>query len=270
MNAKIFKSPTFASFLSSLKIQRQVIFAIYFKVMKVRFGSNNWGLFLTLMEPMAHVAVFSLIFYFKSRDSYHMEYPIFVMLGILPWLLFKNIVRRSITAISSNRPFFNYPNVRPLDAILARAFLEINIFIFVTASLCLIFYLFGFDAIFKNFVGFVYAIFLVVIMALGFGIIFAVLDSYYHAAQRILNMTFRPLYFMSGIFYPVSIIPEPYRSYFLYNPILQGVLLVRHGHTPEYDDSYANPEYLTVFAFEIFSIGIFYYALHWKNVAEKH
>ncbi len=269
MLRNFFNNPRFSEFSAALKVQSRVVFAIYIKELKARFGQYNLGLLWALLEPMAHVTVFSLIFYMRSKGSQEMDYPIFVMLGILPWILFKNIVRRSVTAITANRAFFNYPNVRPLDAILGRAFLEVNVFIYVTAALCLIFYLAGFDIFFDNFVMFLYASLLIIIMALGFGILFAVLDSYYNSAQKFLNMAFRPLYFLSGIFYPVTIIPEPYLTWFLYNPILQGILLVRNGYNPDYDAEFANPEYLTVFALVVFAAGIFYYSLHWKNVVEK-
>lgn len=269
MLAKILKNSIFDEFLTALNSQRKVVFAIYIKEMQARFGHYNWGILWALLEPMAHVTVFSLLFYFKSRSSEGIEYPIFVMLGILPWLLFKNIIRRSVTAIQANRGIFCYPNVRPLDAILGRVFLEINVFIFVAFSLSLIFYFLGFHVLYENFLKFILATFLIIVMALGFGIIFAVLDSYYNAAQKILTMSFRPLYFASGIFFPISIIPEPYRGYFLYNPVMQSILLMRNAYNEDYDAAYVDPYYLAFFAFSVFAIGIFYYSLHWKNVVEK-
>lgn len=268
MLANIFKKPLLSEFLSALNVQRRVIFAIYIKELKARFGQYNWGLLWALLEPIAHVTVFSLLFYFKSKGSEAIEYPIFVMLGILPWLLFKNIIRRSVTAISANRGLFCYPGVRPIDAILGRVFLEINVFIFVAFTLSLIFYFLGFHVLYENFLKFILAAFLIIIMALGFGIIFAVLDSYYNAAQRILNMIFRPLYFLSGIFFPVDIVPEPYRTYFLYNPLLQSIMLIRNAYNEDYDAAFINPWYLAFFSFTIFAIGIFYYSLHWKNIVE--
>ncbi len=258
-----------AEFLANLKIQRKVIFAIYIKEIKARFGQHNFGMVWALLEPIAHVTVFSLLFYFKSHDSEGIEYPIFVMLGILPWILFKNIVRRSVTAISANRGIFVYPSVRPIDAILGRVFLEINVFIFVSITLTLIFYLLGFNVAYENILAFIIAAFLITIMATGLGILFAVLDSYYRSTQRFINMSFRFLYFMSGIFYPVTIIPEPYLTYFLYNPVLQGVMLMRNSYNPDYDAALINIPYLAFFAFASLAVGMFYYSMHWKNVVEK-
>ena len=143
-------------------------------------------------------------------------------------------------------------------------------FIFVSVTLTLIFYLLGFDIFYQNFLMFIYATFLIVIMATGLGILFAVLDSYYASTQRMINMSFRFLYFLSGIFYPVTIIPEPYLSYFLYNPVLQGIMLLRNSYNPDYDAHLVNPSYLTFVAFTCFAVGIFYYSLHWKKVVEKH
>jgi capsular polysaccharide transport system permease protein len=256
-------------FTSALRLQLMVIFAIYIKEIKARFGRHSIGLVWALLEPIAHVTVFSLLFYFKSHNSEGIEYPIFVMLGILPWLLFKNIIRRSVTAISANRGIFVYPGVRPIDAILGRVFLEINVFLFVSITLTFIFYLLGFDIFYQNFLMFIVSAFLITVMATGLGILFAVLDSYYSSTQRIINMSFRFLYFMSGIFYPVTIIPEPYLSYFLYNPVLQGVMLMRNSYNPEYDADLVNPVYLALVAFTCLAVGLFYYSLHWKNVVEK-
>jgi capsular polysaccharide transport system permease protein len=273
MSAKIVKNSSnkgaIAEFITAARAQSVVIFAMYIKEIKARFGQYNLGFLWALLEPIAHVTVFSLLFYFKSHNSEGIEYPIFVMLGILPWLLFKNIIRRSMTAISANRGIFVYPGVRPIDAILGRVFLEVNIFIFVSITLTFIFYLLGFDVFYQNFLMFIYSAFLIIVMATGLGILFAVLDSYNNATQKFVGMSFRFLYFLSGIFYPVTIIPEPYLSYFLYNPVLQGIMMMRNSFNPEYDATFINPNYLAFVAFTCFAVGIFYYSLHWKNVVEK-
>lgn len=42
------------------------------------------------------------------------------------------------------------------------------------------------------------------------------------------------MYFGSGVLYSINIVPEPYRSYLLMNPIIHNLELIRHSLVPTY------------------------------------
>ncbi len=257
------------NFQEALRIQRRTIFALYFREMLTRFGKYNLGVMWALFEPIVHVAVLSLIFFAASRNTYHFEYPIFVMTGILPWILFKNIISRSLNAVSSNAGLFFYKNVKPIDTILARAVLELNVHIYVTIVLFFIFYLMGFDISFDNFPFYVATILTLFIFALGLGILLSVMAAFSDEVQKIITMSFRPMYFISGIFFSISIVPEPAKTILLYNPMIHAIELVRRGFDSSFDSGNASYSFLFMCAVTSLGLGLYYYHLNWKRIIDK-
>jgi capsular polysaccharide transport system permease protein len=54
----------------------------------------------------------------------------------------------------------------------------------------------------------------------------------------------RPLYFVSGVFFSIEVVPEPYRSWLLLNPLLHANELMRAGFFATCEARYADPGYL--------------------------
>ncbi len=257
------------NFQEALKIQRRTIFSLYFREMLTRFGKYNLGVMWALFEPMVHVAVLSAIFFAASRNTYHFDFPIFVMTGILPWILFKNVVNRSLNAVSANSGLFFYRNVKPIDTILARAFLELNVHICVSICLLSLFYFAGYKVSFDNFPLYVGTILTLFLFALGMGILLAVMASFSDEVHKIVTMSFRPIYFISGIFFSISIVPEPAKTILLYNPLVHAIDLVRKGFDSSFDSGSASYFYLLMCAVSSLGLGLFYYHLNWKRIIDR-
>ncbi|MDX1950116.1 MAG: ABC transporter permease [Rickettsiales bacterium] len=250
-------------------MQRKTIFALYFRELMTRFGKYNLGLIWALLEPITHVTLLSLIFFAVSKNSYQFDYPVFVMTGIMPWILFKNVITRSLNATSVNAGLFFYRNVKPIDTILARAILELNVHIFASSVLLFIFYLIGFDVGFDNFLLYASTILTLFFFSLGLGLFLAVICAFNDDVQKFVTMLFRPLYFISGIFFSISIVPEPSKSILLYNPIIHAIELVRDGFNESFDSGYASYPYLATSALITMGLGLFYYHHNWKRIIDR-
>ena len=53
-------------------------------------------------------------------------------------------------------------------------------------------------------------------------------------SEHILNILMLPLYLISGVIWPVSSMPQPYRNILMFNPIVHGLEAVRQGFVPYY------------------------------------
>lgn len=255
---------------NALKLQKNIVYALYLREQMARFGRYSLGYLWALIEPVVHVVVLSVIFYaFSKKSSGVFEFPMFVMSGIFPWLLFKNVILKSTQSISVNLPLFYFKNVKPIDVVLARAFLELNINIGCTIFLTIIFYFIGYDVGFQDFLLFLTTMFLIFIMAFGIGLFVAVAQCYKKEVFRVVNMCTRPLYLMSGVFFSINIIPENYREYLLYNPLIHAISLVREGYNESFHTNYVSIEYLAIFAFTCLFIGLFYYNNNWKKILDE-
>jgi capsular polysaccharide transport system permease protein len=98
------------------------------------------------------------------------------------------------------------------------------------------------------------------LLGMGFGMITSVAIELVPEVGRVLSLAMMPLYFVSGVMYPISVVPQPWRDYLLLNPIAHGLEAARLGFAPYY---HAVPElnvpYLYGFALVTLFLGL---ALH--------
>ena len=53
-----------------------------------------------------------------------LEFPVFLVTGMIPFLLFQNLSNRLMDAVEANRGLFAYRQVKPLDTLVSRAMVE--------------------------------------------------------------------------------------------------------------------------------------------------
>jgi capsular polysaccharide transport system permease protein len=107
-----------------LEIQKAVVFALFIRELKTRFGKYRLGYVWAVLEPMAHVIVLSIIWSVMGRKEFDgIPLPLFLATGIVPFLFFQKTTAQCMHAIEANRGLFNYRQVRPIDPVLSRIIL---------------------------------------------------------------------------------------------------------------------------------------------------
>src|SRR3546814_10915851 len=71
-------------------------------------------------------------------------------------------------------------------------------------------------------------------LGVSLGLLISVLSELAQEFRQIINMAMMPLYFISGVMFPLASIPEPYREWLLLNPIAHGLEEARSGFAPYY------------------------------------
>ena len=69
----------------------------------------------------------------------------------------------------------------------------------------------------------------VLLCGLGLGLILSVVVELVPELGNIVGILFTPLYFLSGVIFPLSLIPSQYREWVFYNPFAHGIELLRDG-----------------------------------------
>jgi capsular polysaccharide transport system permease protein len=83
-----------------------IIHALLLREIKTRFGLYRFGIVWALAEPLATVVVLSVIFGLRSRfTAQGVEFPIFIATGIIPFILFRTMITRGMTAITATGQF---------------------------------------------------------------------------------------------------------------------------------------------------------------------
>lgn len=227
------------------KIQKSVIYAFFARELKTRFGNYQLGYVWALLEPVAHLLILLAIFGAAGRKMMpNVDFTLFVITGLQVFFFFKLIVDRAADSINANQALLAYRYVQPIDDIWARVLLEVVIFISVFLILLGILALLGHEVLPARPLEICLAYFLLMVFAIGIGISFGVAYALFPDSKKILSMTNRPLYFISGIFFPAAVIPSPQREWMLWNPILQAVELGREAYFPAYPHGGASWTYL--------------------------
>jgi capsular polysaccharide transport system permease protein len=76
---------------------------------------------------------------------------------------------------------------------------------------------------------------LTVALAFGLGLLFAALGSFAPDSKGIIRTLFLPLYFASGVLFPISRLPDSWIDLFALNPVLHLVEMSRAAAVPHYE-----------------------------------
>jgi capsular polysaccharide transport system permease protein len=153
---------------------------------------------------------------------------------MLPFFMFRNLAQRLPSAIAGNRGLYAYRQVKPIDALLARAIVEIGLSsaVYLTALSLLGWLGYHWWPVAPLELIVVSAVLL--LLGASLGLLFAVLVHSRPKVQSVVNMIFFPLYLLSGVLFPVHFVPEAYRDWLLLNPVLHLIDLARSHFIPNY------------------------------------
>lgn len=206
---------------TALQIQIDVIAALLLREVQSRFGRTRGGFIWALLEPITHVVVPVILFGFVfERTVPGVEYPVFLLYGLLPFLLFKNICLQTMDGVQANVGLLSYRQVHLLDVFVARALsnvaVEMMLFSIVFAGLALL----GYDVLPERPVELFIVLVITVCMGLGVGMLFAALCGFVPDARPVVRVMFAPMYLISGVMYPVSRFPSGIVGWLTWNPLL--------------------------------------------------
>lgn len=250
---------------SRFQIQRDVIYALLLRELSSRFGKSRGGFMWVLVEPVAHLVVPMFIFgYIRHRLVPGVEYPVFLVYGFMPFLLFKAICLQIVDGVNAARGLLSYRQVLLMDVFIAKAMahavIQTLVFAIVISGLVMLSY----DALPPRPVELVGALVLAVMLAFGLGLTLAAVASLVPDARPIIHVMFMPLYFMSGILFPVTRFPDEWVRWLAINPVLHLVELSRVAAVAGYEPmKYTSVAYPVVVALVATTIGLMLYRLRY-------
>src|SRR5262245_44463242 len=196
---------------------RGLIQTLVVRDLKARYRGSTLGLLWTLLNPLFHMAIYSLVFSVYIRNDMQ-RYPAFLLCGILPWTWFSSALFMGTTTIieggSMLKKVFFPPQVLPTVTVIAT-------FINFLLSLPL---LFGVLLLFGVTFGWsLLALPLIMIaqfaLTLGLTLIISAVSVRYRDIPPILGHVLTFWFFLTPIIYSVTSVPERFRTLLSLNPI---------------------------------------------------
>lgn len=224
--------------------QLHVVHALLLRETKTRFGVNRLGYLWALIEPAIMVGMFAG--FYSSYGHVAMagtNIVAFISAGILPFSLFRDTAGKCMSGISGNMGLLFYPQVRPLDLVIARATLEFVTCVVVMALVLGGVMLWTGDTNIVSLLETVGGLALTSALGASFGLLCCGVSVYSSNVEVMIPTLLRPLMWFSAVFHSVDSLPTGYRTVILYNPLVHAIEMIRDGWFPGYNARGIDPWY---------------------------
>lgn len=220
-------APTVAR-LRELLRYRALVRNLVVSEVKARYKNSVLGFVWSLLNPLAMMMVFTVVFGVLWPNQQIERFPIFLLCGLLPWNFFTASITSSMTSIVANgnlvKKVYFPREVLPIAAVLAQL---VN---FLLAFLVLFVALIIFRS---NFSPWLWTLPLIILIqtafSIGMGLILSTLHVFYRDIRMVMEVVMLAWFFLTPIFYTVAQLPARYevwgidldvhRLFYILNPM---------------------------------------------------
>jgi capsular polysaccharide transport system permease protein len=229
---------SFLAFAQGLRQSGQVVYALFLRETKTRFGDRRLGILWAFLESALHTLFFVAIrSFFGMTAPAGIPMPIYLFSGIVPFFMFQGCANQVMQCVAGNKALLIFPQVRVLDFVWSRALLEYVTMTIVLWTLVLGMVLLGYDIHIENPLLVLVCFFMFLLMGIGMGLVLLCLNARYDITRLLWQQIGRILYFSSGVIITIDRIPLQYHDELAWNPLLQLVEMMRTAFFSAYDTS---------------------------------
>lgn len=233
-------------FLRGLAIQAHVIGALLMRELHTRYGRENVGYLWMVLEPLSLATAVSSLHFMEKSTAFSSDIrPVpFAIVGYCVFIIFRQIVSRSEGVLEANAPLLYHRMVTVFDMVFARALLESAGVITTLVILLGFASAFGIASPPVRPLSLMAGVALMVWFSFAFSMIVCSLTNENRLAARLVHPILYILMPISGGFYQLIWLPEPYRTWMSWFPMVQIFELVRFGEFHSAKDTYVHPLYI--------------------------
>ena len=186
---------------------------------RIRYKQSFLGAAWAILQPLSATIIFSVIFSrFIQVSTDGIPHPIFYYSALLPWTFLATAVSFGVTSLINNMNLVTkvyFPReILPLAAILA------SVVDFLIASLIflgmMIFYQIPLST---SFIAVPLLLFIQFILVTGIVLLASALTVFYRDFRFVVPLGLQLWMYLTPIIYPLSMVPERFRSLYMLNPM---------------------------------------------------
>lgn len=198
----------------------RVVYALMLRDLQTRVGASYFGFLLSLLFPLAHIAVLLSIYILLGRRApIGTDVMLYLATAILPFVLWSYTHRHMMQGFSQNKPLTAFPIVRFHDIFVARALVELVLSMLIVVVFASTLALLDKDLFVAFPQPFLYALVLAYALGVGSGLFFGLM-SLAIPGFNIVGFIIIPFYWVtSGIFFIPDVLPEPLRVVVMVFPL---------------------------------------------------
>lgn len=234
------------------------------------YGGSHLGYLWVIIQGLFSVGVFWVL---REALSFHaphgMSTPAFLIIGFGIWHIFSGIINKSIAAASGNKNLLTFPQVTPLDLIIARTLVLVATEIIVANIMLLSSLVLGYNIGPVSWSGILISLFYITVIAFGLGTILATFCHIAPTIAKIVPMALRVLFFCSGVFFSLDRLPNSIFEILRWNPVLQLIEYCRNSVAQNYIVTVIDFSYLTILSVVLLFFGLLFERYGRRYLAES-
>ena len=190
--------------LQEFKKYRFLLHSLVQRDLKSRYKNSLLGILWSLLNPLALMLVFTLVFSVFSGGQDYRQYPVFVLVGLLPWNFFSGSLMSGTVSVVGNSALIKkvyFPReLLPVSSLLS------NLVNFLIALIILVIFLYAYDLGLTIYALWVPVILLTqMIFTLVLVLFLSSFTVFYRDILMILDVVLLAWFFLTPIFYPLEI-----------------------------------------------------------------
>lgn len=208
--------------LNGVFVQSRVVVSLILREMRTRYGDKYLGVLWLMTEPAIHVGLLLFIksFVFSGMGPQNVPYSVFLITGLLPFFMVRNIAIRVMVSVRGNRALLAFPMLTLFDLALSRMMFEFIVYGGVMLIFLFIFWYFGVPFEIEHFTLAMAFLPIFAFLGLGAGILFRALYAVMPNFEILAQSLFRILYFSSGVMFSIENLPLRYHNLLAVNPLV--------------------------------------------------
>lgn len=203
--------------------------------MQARLFNSRTSLLWLFLGPVFHMSYLIVIFSsIRVRHIGGVSLSLWLLTGLITYFLFSWTSQRVSLGVSSNKSIFAFRQILPIDTLLVRSLIEaILLFIIFIIMYLIIDFLIDLERP-SNFFFILSSFFCSWMLGIGWGLMLCLVHELLPDFYSFLDLIKMPLYFISGVIFPISLLPAALHEFLLYNPLAHSVEFARSGLSSNY------------------------------------
>ena len=229
-----------ASVLAELWQYRELLRSLVVRDLKVKYQRSLLGLVWTLLNPLLTVMILVAVFSHVIRIDIG-NYWAFLISGFFVWNFISQVLSHT-TSLLSNHASLSRSVYFPREIlVLSAACSKLVEFLIEIGLVLLVLVAFHHHFVPASWIMLPVLVLIQLVLALGLMFPLAVLSVLFYDVQHALPILITSLFYLTPVFYPVSMIPESVRTLYYLNPFV-GILDLYH--TVLYEAAWPSLEFL--------------------------
>ncbi len=248
-----------ARLVDSLDVQCHVVGALIVRELHTRYGRDNIGYLWLLAEPMLLAGAVAAIHMGGGGGHYGSDFrPVpFTLAGYCTFIIFRSIISRAESTLEANKALLFHRMITIFDLLLARVILEVLASIAALTILLAGAMALGLASRPAEPLLILAAILFIAWMSFALSMMVCAVTYFSKAAAKFIHPITYLVMPLSGAFFLLRWIPQPYRGWLTWSPLNQSFEMVHSGMFRSVASPYYDPVYIAGWCMALTVMGLF-------------